>query len=283
MSDKVDMIVCGLCPHHCRLSEGSVGLCRARKAVDGRVQSLSYGKVTSLALDPIEKKPLVRFHPGSSVLSVGSFGCNLSCPFCQNASIAQVGIERVVCEDLAPEELVGRACDLRSIGCIGIAYTYNEPLVGFEYVKDCSTLAHEAGLLNVLVSNGMVEREPLAELCGLIDAANIDLKGFSQDSYSRLRGDLSAVMRTIETFVRDGACHLEVTTLVVPGLNDRVDEIREAARWLASLDPNITYHLTRFFPRYRMADERPTSLAVLQELAEAASEYLNDVVLGNCP
>lgn len=283
MSDKVDMIVCGLCPHHCRLSEGRVGLCRARKAVDGRVQSLSYGKVTSLALDPIEKKPLVRFHPGSSVLSVGSFGCNLSCLFCQNASIAQVGIERVVCEDLAPEELVGRACDLRSIGCIGIAYTYNEPLVGFEYVKDCSTLAHEAGLLNVLVSNGMVEREPLAELCGLIDAANIDLKGFSQDSYSRLRGDLSAVMRTIEALARDGACHLEVTTLVVPGLNDCVDEIREAARWLASLDPNITYHLTRFFPRYRMADERPTSLAVLQKLAEAASEYLNDVVLGNCP
>lgn len=283
MSDKVDTVACELCPHHCRLSEGRVGLCRARKAVDGRVQSLSYGKVTSLALDPIEKKPLVRFHPGSSVLSVGSFGCNLSCPFCQNASIAQVGIERVVCEDLAPEELVDRACDLRSIGCIGIAYTYNEPLVGFEYVKDCSTLAHEAGLLNVLVSNGMVEREPLAELCGLIDAANIDLKGFSQDSYSRLRGDLSAVMRTIETFARDGACHLEVTTLVVPGLNDRVEEIREAARWLASLDPNITYHLTRFFPRYRMADERPTSLAVLQELAEAASEYLNDVVLGNCP
>ncbi|HIT45872.1 MAG TPA: AmmeMemoRadiSam system radical SAM enzyme [Candidatus Aphodovivens excrementavium] len=279
----MDTVACELCPHHCRLSEGRVGLCRARKAVDGRVQSLSYGKVTSLALDPIEKKPLVRFHPGSSVLSVGSFGCNLSCPFCQNASIAQVGIERVVCEDLAPEELVDRACDLRSIGCIGIAYTYNEPLVGFEYVKDCSTLAHEAGLLNVLVSNGMVEREPLAELCGLIDAANIDLKGFSQDSYSRLRGDLSAVMRTIETFARDGACHLEVTTLVVPGLNDRVEEIREAARWLASLDPNITYHLTRFFPRYRMADERPTSLAVLQELAEAASEYLNDVVLGNCP
>lgn len=283
VSDEVAMVACELCPHHCRLSEGGVGLCRARKAVDGRVRSLSYGKVTSLALDPIEKKPLVRFHPGSSVLSVGSFGCNLSCPFCQNASIAQVGLERVVCEDLAPEELVDRACDLRSIGCIGIAYTYNEPLVGFEYVKDCSVLAHKAGLLNVLVSNGMVEREPLAELYGLIDAANIDLKGFSQDSYSRLHGDLSAVMRAIETFARDDACHLEVTTLVVPGLNDRVDEIREAARWLASLDSNITYYLTRFFPRYRMAAERPTSLAVLQELAEAASEYLNDVVLGNCP
>lgn len=274
--------VCRICPHRCSLAEGTVGRCRARIARDGVVVSLNYGLATSLALDPIEKKPLARFHPGSTVLSVGSFGCNLSCPFCQNASIAQAGEHEVRWRRVEPGELVEQALRLADRGCIGIAYTYNEPLVGFEFVRDCARLAHEAGLLNVVVSNGMICDEPLEELVPLIDAANIDLKGFSQDFYDLVGGEYLTVRRTIERLAAALSCHLEVTTLVIPGLNDDVGQIAEAARWLASLDPGITYHLTRFFPQHRMADRPPTPIATLREAADAARRYLRDVRLGNC-
>lgn len=274
--------VCRICPHRCSLAEGAVGRCRARVARDGEVVSLNYGLATSLALDPIEKKPLARFHPGSTVLSVGSFGCNLSCPFCQNASIAQAGEHEVRWRRIEPGELVEQALRLADRGCIGIAYTYNEPLVGFEFVRDCARLAHEAGLLNVVVSNGMICDEPLEELVPLIDAANIDLKGFSQDFYDLVGGEYLTVRRTIERLAAAPSCHLEVTTLVIPGLNDDVGQIAEAARWLASLDPGFTYHLTRFFPQHRMADRPPTPIATLREAAVAASRYLRDVRLGNC-
>lgn len=274
--------VCRICPHRCSLAEGAVGRCRARVARDGVVVSLNYGLATSLALDPIEKKPLARFHPGSTVLSVGSFGCNLSCPFCQNASIAQAGEHEVRWRRVEPGELVEQALRLADRGCIGIAYTYNEPLVGFEFVRDCARLAHEAGLLNVVVSNGMICDEPLEELVPLIDAANIDLKGFSQDFYDLVGGEYLTVRRTIERLAAAPSCHLEVTTLVIPGLNDDVGQIAEAARWLASLDPGFTYHLTRFFPQHRMADRPPTPIATLREAAVAARRYLRDVRLGNC-
>ncbi len=259
-----------------------MGRCRARVARDGEVVSLNYGLATSLALDPIEKKPLARFHPGSTVLSVGSFGCNLSCPFCQNASIAQAGEHEVRWRRVEPGELMEQALRLTERGCIGIAYTYNEPLVGFEFVRDCARLAHEAGLLNVVVSNGMICDEPLEELIPLIDAANIDLKGFSQDFYDLVGGEYLTVRRTIERLAAAPSCHLEVTTLVIPGLNDDVGQIADAARWLASLDPAITYHLTRFFPQHLMADRPPTPIATLREAADAARRYLRDVRLGNC-
>ena len=274
--------VCRICPHRCSLAEGAVGRCRARVARDGVVVSLNYGLATSLALDPIEKKPLARFHPGSTVLSVGSFGCNLSCPFCQNASIAQAGKHEVRWRRVEPGELVEQALRLADRGCIGIAYTYNELLVGFEFVRDCARLAHEAGLLNVVVSNGVICDEPLEELVPLIDAANIDLKGFSQGFYDIVGGDFLTVRRTIERLAAAPSCHLEVTTLVIPGLNDDVEEIAEAARWLASLDHGITYHLTRFFPQHRMADRPPTPIATLREAADAARRHLHDVRLGNC-
>lgn len=273
---------CRICPHRCTLSEGAVGRCRARIARDGEVIPLNYGLVTSIALDPIEKKPLARFYPGSTVLSVGSFGCNLSCPFCQNASIAQVGKAEVRCRSEEPEELVERALDLVDQGCVGIAYTYNEPVVGFEFVRDCARLAHAAGLVNVLVSNGMICEEPLCDLAPLIDAANIDLKGFSQDFYDFVGGDYQTVRRTIEKLARLSSCHLEVTTLVIPGLNDDIGSISEASRWLASLDPGIVYHLTRFFPQHRMVDRQATPLNTLRAAAEAARVHLDDVLLGNC-
>ena len=273
---------CRICPHRCTLAEGAVGRCRARTAHDGEVVPLNYGLVTSIALDPIEKKPLARFHPGSTVLSVGSFGCNLSCPFCQNAAIAQVGKDEVRWRSVDPDDLVERALGLADRGCIGIAYTYNEPVVGFEFVRDCARFAHAAGLVNMLVSNGMICEDPLEELVALIDAANIDLKGFSQDFYDLVGGDYRTVRRTIERLARSSNCHLEVTTLVIPGLNDDVGSIAEASRWLASLDPGIVYHLTRFFPRHCMVDRSMTPLATLRAAAEAAREYLDDVILGNC-
>lgn len=282
MAESLERATCEICPHRCSLAEGAIGRCRARVARGGDVVAVNFGKVTSLALDPIEKKPLLRFHPGSTVLSIGSFGCNLSCPFCQNASIAQAGERDVRWREVSPEWLISKAIELRESGCIGIAYTYNEPLVGFEYVYDCARLARGAGLANVLVSNGMVNEDPLRELAAFIDAANIDLKGFSQEFYDIVGGDYATVRATIEHLALLPTCHLEVTTLVIPGLNDDPDAAGEAARCLSSLDSSITYHLTRFFPQHRMTDRPPTPISTLRKMAESARRYLDDVVLGNC-
>ena len=242
----------------------------------------NYGRITSLALDPIEKKPLARFRPGSKVLSVGSYGCNLRCPFCQNASIACAGESDVPWREVTPAELVDAAASLVPEGNVGLAFTYNEPLVGYEFVRDCAALAHERGLASVLVSNGMVNPGPLAELAGLIDAANIDLKGFTQEFYDQVGGDLAAVKRTIATLAADPGCHLEVTTLIVPGMNDDAAQVDAMAAWLASLDPGITYHVTRFFPCHRMADAAPTPVADVRALAAVARRHLRHVVVGNC-
>lgn len=282
MADSPPKAVCRICPRACGLLEGQVGACRARVARGGEVVCLNYGKVTSLALDPIEKKPLARFHPGSRVLSLGSFGCNLSCPFCQNASIAQAGEDDVGWRAFDPQEIVAEAQRLGDAGCIGVAYTYNEPLVGYEFVLDCCELAHRAGLLNVLVSNGMASERPLRDLAPLIDAANIDLKGFTDGFYRFVGGNLAAVKRTIEILAAAPSCHLEVTMLVIPGMNDDPAEVEAASRWLASLDPSIVYHLTRFFPQHRMADVPPTPIETLRSLADVARRHLDVVLLGNC-
>ena len=281
-------ITCGICPHACALAPGQVGYCRARVAPGvgddaapfGTVPQ-NYGRVTSLALDPIEKKPISRWHPGTTVLSLGSYGCTMRCPFCQNDSIAQVGADGVRWLDLTPEQLVEQALVLRKRRCIGIAYTYNEPLAGWEFVRDTAVLARQAGLVNVLVSNGMVNAGPLTEVAPLMDAANIDLKCFTQEGYRRLGGDLAAVQRTIETLFATGNCHLEVTTLVVPGLNDTPEEIDALTAWLADLSPDIPYHLSRFFPHFKMADARPTPLATMHALADVARTRMHEVLLGN--
>ena len=184
---------CAICPHGCQLAEGQTGLCHARVAAAGQVVDANYGRVTSLALDPIEKKPLARFKPGTKVLSVGSYGCNLRCPFCQNAAIACAGENDVPWREMAPAELVELAASLMPEGNIGIAFTYNEPLVGFEFVHDTARLAHERSLANVLVSNGYVNDGPLREIAPLIGAANIDLKGYTQSFYDLVGGDLDTV------------------------------------------------------------------------------------------
>lgn len=280
MSDRINA-VCRICPHACTLSEGRHGVCRARVARDGDVVDENYGRVTSLALDPMEKKPLVRFRPGTSVLSVGSYGCNMRCPFCQNASIACARAEDASWRTMDPDELVALAVRMRLRGNVGIAYTYNEPFVGFEFVRDTARLAREAGLVNVAVSNGMVNRDPLAEVLPYLDAANIDLKGFSQGVYDVLGGDFATVKRSIETIASCASCHLEVTTLVVPGLNDDEEQIAAVSRWLSSLDPSIPFHLTRFYPCHRMVDRPPTSAHILRHLASVASRHLEDVVVGS--
>jgi pyruvate formate lyase activating enzyme len=229
--------VCPVCPHRCALEEGAVGLCGARKNLGGEIGSINYGKITSLSLDPIEKKPLRRFYPGSFILSAGSFGCNLRCPFCQNSGISMAREGEVRCACISPEALVQKAGELVPRGNIGLAYTYNEPLVGYEYVRDCAALIHERGLKNVAVTNGMICEEPLAELLPLLDAMNIDLKGFTGDFYKKLGGDLETVKRTIALAVP--ATHVEVTTLIIPGETDSEEEMEALSAWLATLSPRL--------------------------------------------
>lgn len=270
---------CELCFHHCNLEEGQTGRCRARANRGGRIVPLNYGRLTALALDPIEKKPLRRFHPGSLVLSVGSFGCNLDCPFCQNSEIAGAG-EGCFTRDCPPESLVEEAALLGSRGNIGVAYTYNEPLVGYEYVRDCAGLVHEAGMLNVLVTNGTIEEQPWRALLPLMDGINIDLKGFTGDWYRRLGGDLETVKRSIT--LAAGCCHVEVTTLIVPGENDSPEEMEALSGWLASVSPEIPLHVSRFFPRHCMTDRPPTPVETVYRLADVARKKLRHVYTGNC-
>lgn len=272
---------CRICPHHCDLSPGQTGRCGARKNTGDRIVGLNYGRVTSIALDPIEKKPLMRFHPGEFILSVGGFGCNLKCPFCQNHEISMAG-EDFPTRLLSPEQLAGAALDLAQEprGNLGVAFTYNEPFISYEYVTDTAKLLKRAGLHTVLVTNGMVEEEPLRELLPRISAMNIDLKGFRQDFYTWVGGSLETVLRTIR--ISAEAVHVEVTTLIVPGENDSLEDMEAEAAWLAKLSPELPLHISRFFPRYLVQDRPPTSVERIYQLCEAAKKHLKYVYAGNC-
>ena len=275
---------CETCPRRCILPPDALGACRARRNAGVRVVADNYGRITSLALDHVEKKPLRRWHPGSLVVSVGSYGCNMRCPFCQNHQISQAGEHDVAWRELTCEDLVDAALAQRELNpsVVGIAYTYNEPLVGWEYVRDCSRLAHESGLANVLVSNGCASPGVIRELAPLIDAANIDLKSFSRRFYQSCGGELGCVRHTISALAALETCHLEVTTLVIPGENDSAQEVGAIAAWLASLDPSIPYHVTRFLPCWRMTDRSPTRPATVYALADHARHWLDHVYVGNC-
>lgn len=271
-------VTCLLCAHRCTLAPGERGRCDTRVNRGGTLWAENYGRLTALALDPIEKKPLATFMPGHNILSAGSWGCNLRCPFCQNADIAWY---RAATRAVSPEELVAEALRLRDRRNIGLAYTYNEPLTNFEYVYDCAVLAREAGLKNVLVSNGMVSEAPFTELLPYLDAANIDLKAFREESYREvLGGVLGEVQRTIRLCAA-ADMHLEVTTLVVPGFNDSDEEITALCAWLADLTQPPLLHLTRFFPRHQWSHLPPTPLSTLRRLREIALDYLPEVRLGN--
>lgn len=271
---------CRVCMHRCALEEGQTGRCRARANKGGEIVCANYGQVTALALDPVEKKPLRRFCPGTKILSVGSFGCNLNCPFCQNHDISMADAVTKRKVFISPEELAGRAQELETEGNIGIAYTYNEPLVGYEYIRDTAALVRKAGLKNVVVTNGSVKEEVLMEVLPFVDAMNIDLKGFTEGYYRMIGGDLETVKCFIRHAVR--GCHVELTTLIVPGQNDSVGELRRLAQWVSGIDRKIPLHVTRFFPAFRMADGSPTDVHVVYRLADEASKYLDYVYTGNC-
>lgn len=272
--------VCQVCMHHCSLRPGQTGICGARRNENGTVICGNYGLVTSMALDPIEKKPLKMFRPGSRILSVGSYGCNLRCPFCQNYEISMADEAAGGTLYISPKDLAYKALEYKDAGNIGVAFTYNEPLVGWEYVRDTARLVREAGMVNVLVTNGSVTQEVLEELLPFTDAMNIDLKGVRADSYRKLGGDLE----TVKAFIRRAAesCHVEITTLIVPEENDSLEEMEEEAQWIASLGGDIPLHVTRFFPRYHMEDRGPTDIGRVYLLAETARKYLKNVFVGNC-
>ena len=269
---------CSLCPHNCHIPESTVGFCGVRKNNNGRLYAANYGRVSAVALDPIEKKPLRCFHPGNHVLSIGGFGCNFRCPFCQNSHISmEYDVADRDVKMLSPGQITELAKSLSSKSNIGVAYTYNEPLIGYEFLIDCARLVRDAGLCNIVVTNGYINREPLETLLPLIDAMNIDLKGFTDGFYNKLGGSLKAVKYTIALAHRH--CHVEVTTLVIPGENE--DDVEALAAWLASLDPDIPLHLSRFFPRYKYADKTPTSPETIRRLGETARKYLSRVFIGN--
>ena len=282
------MAECGVCFRHCDIPDGKLGFCGGRISRNGRVEAFNYGRITSLALDPIEKKPLARFFPGSMILSAGSFGCNLRCPFCQNHDISwseQAKRYAETAETVTPEDLVSLALGIRARGNIGIAFTYNEPLVGYEFVRDTACLAKAEGLKSVMVTNGTAETAVLEELRPYIDAMNIDLKGFTDRYYGKvLGGDRRQVMAFIEEAVK--TCHVELTTLIVPGENDGEEEMRELSLWVSSLrnpdEESVPLHISRFFPRFRMLDREATDVRTVYRLAETARENLEYVYTGNC-
>ncbi len=282
--NAVRAIRCETCPRGCMLAPGAVGACRARGNVGGTVVPLGYGRVTSLAVDPVEKKPLARWKSGSDVLSLGGYGCNLHCPWCQNYDISQAGEKDAGWREVSPEEVVSLAKRLHDGDprMVGVAYTYNEPLVTWEFVRDCATLVHEAGLSNVLVSAGYVNQQVVDAVAPLIDAANIDLKTFRRTTYTLTGGDLATVQATIRALAATPTCHLEVTTLIVPGINDTPDEMDGLAAWLAGIDSEIALHVSRFHPAWRMRDRGPTPVSLVYELADVARRHLAHVYTGNC-
>jgi len=275
--------VCPICPHACTLEEGQFGTCGARKAKGRAVVAANYGELTALALDPIEKKPLARFRPGTSILSAGSYGCNLNCPFCQNSDISRMHGNRLYgnINVTTPMDLVATAMAMKNRGSIGLAYTYNEPLISYEFILDTAKLAHEAGLVNAIVSNGYINEAPFRELLSHLDAANIDLKAFRQKFYDLVGAPkgLETVKRSIE--LASQYIHVEVTTLIIPGLNDSQEEIDELTSWLAGINPDIPYHLSRFHPAYRMLDKPPTPRSTILQLVDVAKAHLKHVYTGN--
>ncbi len=270
-------IRCGICPHNCLLEENKFGICGTRKLKNNEIELPFYGLISAAAIDPVEKKPLYHFHPSKTVFSVGFFGCSLSCPFCQNHSISKDFKTRISSGSFyKPEELISKAADS---GSFGIAYTYSEPLIHFEYLFDCMKLAKKRGLKNILVTNGYINETPGNKLLEYTDALNIDLKSFDEDFYKQeLKGKLEPVLNFIQKAA--SRVHIEVTTLIIPGKNDSEEEILQCADFLSSINPGIPYHLSAYYPSYKYYIN-PTDPRDLMKLAEAASAKLDFVYTGN--
>ena len=268
-------IACLLCPHVCKLNDGEVGYCNARQRKGDKLYSLNYGLITSMAMDPIEKKPLYHFHPGAYILSVGTFGCSFHCLFCQNASISQGPPHG---SEITAQEIIVIAKDRKSLG---VAYTYNEPMIWMEFVRECAELARAEGLKNVLVSNGYVNPEPLRELLPFIDAANIDLKSLDDSFYRNIcKGKLHPVQNTCIK-MKEAGVHVEVTNLVIPGENDSDENFIKLRDWVHdNLGPETVVHLSAYFPHYKFRAPS-TPLSTLHRARDIVQEKINYVYLGN--
>lgn len=270
-------VQCELCPHNCIISEGKTGICGVRSNNGGVLYANSYGRITAIHDDPVEKKPLYHFFPGSMILSIGSLGCNLKCPFCQNWSISQDLTTRT--NYYSPRDIVDIALENESPG---IAYTYNEPMIWAEYVIETSLLARKNGIYNVMVTNGYVNAAPLNDLVNIIDAFNIDLKSFNPSTYKKvMKADLESVIRTIKT-VYESSSHVEITTLIVSGINDTMEEMTDIINFISSLDKKIPWHISRYYPNYKYSSEA-TDLEFIYKVYKQAKKSLDYVYCGNVP
>jgi pyruvate formate lyase activating enzyme len=282
MSDYIrkhnNYIECLICPFKCKIRPGKTGICGVRKNAGEKIELLTYGIISGISLDPVEKKPLYHFFPGNNILSIGSYGCNMRCDFCQNHHISQnVRLDQK--EKTEPSELLSHSLSAKRN--IGIAFTYNEPVIWFEFVKDVAELVKDKGLHTAMVTNGYVCKEPLEEYLVLIDAFNVDLKAFNNDFYKKLTGaELEPVKRSLKQIAKAGR-HLEITTLVVTGKNDDLIEMGNQVKWIANeLGKDVPFHLSRYFPIYKRQDPA-TPQETLLKLYEIAIRELNYVYLGN--
>ena len=273
-----EKLECLLCPHYCKLMHGKTGICGVRKNTGEKIELLTYGVISGYSLDPVEKKPLYHFFPGQNILSIGSFGCNMKCDFCQNFHISQEISESLVPE-VTPEKIVKDA--LSAEKNIGIAFTYNEPIIWFEFMRDIAEIIKEKGLSTVMISNGFVNSEPLNEIIKFIDAFNIDLKAFNNNFYRKLTGaEIEPVKNSLKQIASSGK-HLEITTLIIPGQNDDEREMASLSEWIAGeLGKDVPLHLSRYFPMYKR-DEPSTSEETLKRLFDIAAGNLDYVYLGN--
>ena len=273
-------VECLLCPHHCQIADGRTGRCKSRRNRGGRLYSDAYGRPCALAIDPVEKKPLYQFHPGTKCLSVACTGCNLSCRNCQNHEISQVAPDEVDSYHISPQQLVDICKDER---CPGIAFTYTEPLTWWEYMYDIAVLAHGKGLKNILVSAGFVEKEPLRDLLPFIDAANVDIKAMDDAFYHKYCGaSLTPVLENILS-MKEAGVHVEITNLLVTGLNDSAEQVGKLCEWMISNGlQDVPLHFSRFFPRHKMTESDPTPRASLIMAKDiAVSSGIKTVYLGN--
>jgi pyruvate formate lyase activating enzyme len=274
---------CLLCRHHCRIAEGKTGICQVRENQGGKLYSLVYDKVIAQNIDPVEKKPLYHFLPGSKTYSIATPGCNFRCLFCQNADIAQMPRDSkvIVGQPVSPQEIVDEA--LRA-GCKSISYTYTEPTIFFELAYDTAVLAHENGLKNIFVTNGYITPEALSEIAPYLDAANIDLKGFTPEFYRTVCGaELEEVLESIKLYHELGIW-TEITTLIIPGHNDSKNELHKIAHFISTIDRDIPWHVTRFHPAYKLTDQPSTPVATLRMAMLAGfEEGLRYVYEGNIP
>jgi pyruvate formate lyase activating enzyme len=279
--DNSGKVICLACAHKCLISEGKTGICGVRENIHGKLMLLVYGKIAAMHVDPIEKKPLYHFLPGSFAFSIGTVRCNFKCDFCQNWDLSQISkgnLKNISGDDYSPEEIVKMAVESK---CKSIAYTYNEPVIFAEFVKDCSELAHKNGLKNIMVTNGYWSKESFEFLKEEIDAVNIDLKGDSKYYKKLCGGKLKPVLETIKRCHESGI-HVEITTLVVPGENDSDKVLEEIAKFIYSVDKNIVWHISRFFPQYKMVNQSSTPIETLKRAKEIGNKVgLRNIYLGN--